>query len=406
MKIKLILNELKKIFKLRNVIVAAAMFITIGTFLGFFSDFVSLPGSFSSQGVSSSAVSIRFSDMLLQKYGESIDLSELPQVKADFEIVSQDVIAAAEKSEYLKRTGSTLTEDFNLKTNGYSDAESPEERQYSYEITYGNRCLEGAKYPLYFARSLQEIIGYFEAAEKSGMKGDISYDIMNTTFTNSIDDNLYIPLLIIIMSLFIIVPYMVEENKSRIAFIEYSSKAGRSSYTNKLIAVVIAMIIMVGTGAGAAVVNFLRWDISKYYGCKIDTLKITHFIEDVYVPSDYNLPLISSKCYSGLTLLELYILLLLGVSLCGILTLLLTAVISYHFDNIFAPFAIGLLLLSIPIAFYERAVITGLNLTSMFNDGSKMLTTKYEPFIFIAVLIAVTVATAVIEIRKKKKAEI
>lgn len=406
MKIKLILNELKKIFKFRNVVVAAAMFITIGTFLGFFSDFVSLPGSFGSQGVSSSDVSIRFSDMLLQKYGESIDLSELPQVKADFEIVSHDVIAAAEKSEFLKRRDLTLAEDFILVSSGYSDDGSPEERQYSYEIAYGNRCLEGAKYPLYFARSLQRIIGYFEAAEKSGMEGDISYDIMSTTFTNSMEYNLVILMLITAMSLFIIIPYMVEENKSKAALLEYSSKTGRSSYMNKLIAVVIAMVIMVGVGAGAAVVNFLRWDISKYYGCKIDTLKITHFIEDVYVPSDYNLPLISSKCYSGLTFLELYILLLLGVSLCGILTLLLAAIISYHFDNIFAPFAIGLLLLSIPIAFYERAVITGLNLSSMFNDGRKMLTTKYEPFIFIAVLIVVTVIAVVIEIRKKKKAEI
>ena len=405
MKIKLILNELKKIFKFRNVIVAAAIFITIGTFLGIFSDFVSLPGSFGSQGVSSSAVSIRFADMLLQKYGESIDLSELPQVKADFEIVSQDVIAAAEKSEYLKRRDLTLTESFSLVSDGYSDDESPEEIQYSYEIACGNRCLEGAKYPLYFARGLQEIIDYFETVEKSGIKSDISYDVMSTTFTNSMTYNLVILMFITAVSLFIIIPYMVEENKSKTALLEYSSKAGRSSYINKLIAVAIAMVIMMGAGAGAAAVNFMGWDISRYYNCKIDTIMVSEYI-DPWRIANFGLSDIFSKCYSGLTLLELYILLLLGVSICGIFTLLLAAIIAYHFDNIFAPFAIGLLLLSIPIAFYERAVITGLNLSSMFSDGSEMLTTKYEPFIFIAVLIVVTVIAVVIEIRKKKKAEI
>ena len=131
-------------------------------------------------------------------------------------------------------------------------------------------------------------------------------------------------------------------------------------------------------------------------------MKITHFIEDVYMPSDYNLPLISSKCYSGLTLLELYILLLLGLSICGILTLLLTAIIAYHFDNIFAPFAIGLLLLSLPIVFFERFISYALD--DFYYE--KMLTTKYEPFIFIAVLIAVTIAAVIIEIRQKKKVEI
>lgn len=406
MKIKLIANELKKIFKLRNVAVAAVMFVAVGVLLGFFSDFVSLPGSFTSQGVSSSDVSIRFSDMLLQKYGETIDLDELPQLKTDFETVSQDIIAAAEKSEYLKRTGSTLTEDFNLKANGDSNDESPEEIQYSFEIRHGNRCLDGAKYPLYFARSLQRIIGYFEDAEKSGMKGNISYDVMSTSITNSIDDNLHIPLLFIIVSLFIIVPYMIEENKSKAALLEYSSKVGRSSCKNKIFAVVIAVFITVGAGACAAAVNFSRWGISRYYGCKIDTLKITHFIEDVFAPSNYNFSLISSKCYSGFTLLEIYILLLLGLSLCGILTLLLAAIIAYHFDNIFAPFAIGLLLLSVPIIFFERAVRVGLSIAPVLNDTGKMLTTNYEPFIFIAVLIALTIIAVVIEIRRKKRTEI
>ena len=406
MKIKLIAEELKKIFKLRNVAVAAVMVVAVGVLLGFFSDFISLSGSFTSQGVFSSDVSIRFSDMLLQKYGETIDMDELPQLKADFETVSQDIIAAAEKSEYLKRTGSTLTEDFNLKANGDSNDESPEEIQYSFEIRHGNRCLDGAKYPLYFARSLQRIIGYFEDAEKSGMKGNISYDVMSTSITNSIDDNLHIPLLFIIVSLFIIVPYMIEENKSKAALLEYSSKVGRASYKNKIIAVVIAMFITVGAGACAAAVNFSGWGISRYYGCKIDTLKITHFIEDVFPPSNYNFSLISSKCYSGFTLLEIYILLLLGLSLCGILTLLLAAIIAYHFDNIFAPFAIGLLLLSVPVIFFERAVRVGLSLAPVLNDTGKMLTTKYEPFIFIAVLMALTIITVVIEIRRKKRAEI
>lgn len=118
--------------------------------------------------------------------------------------------------------------------------------------------------------------------------------------------------------------------------------------------------------------------------------------------SSTNLSDISPKCYSGLTFLELYILLVSGLTTCGILTLFLTAITAYHFDNVFAPFAIGILFLSLPITFYSRFIYKALN----EYDYKKMLTTKYEPFIFIALLIIVTAAAVIIEIRKKKRAEI
>lgn len=407
MNIKLILNELKKIFKFRNVVVAVCVFLFLG-FLTVFRDVNSVISKFDTENypeqipldLSHYSVELKFKDTLLKKYGETIDADELPLVKEELQKFEKQVDSALRNDEILKSAG------FNADTRHYEGLRevSPEVEQYCFTVTEGFYKYDGTDYPVYFENGFREVVNYMETAAEQG-KPQV-YHVMSDTFDYEIGEDLSIILFAVAASLFIVVPYMVSENKSKTALFEYSSKIGRKSYGNKIAAVAVSQFITVGIGALIAAAYFLSWNVSRYYNCKIDTSRIINFIDNNTMPQEYYWPIVSSKCYSGLTLLELYILLLLGVSLCGILTLLLAAIIAYHFDNIFAPFAIGLLLLSIPIAFYERAVITGLNLSSMFSDGSEMLTTKYEPFIFIAVLIAVTVIAVVIEIRKKKKKEI
>lgn len=404
MNLKVISKELIRIFQFRNVVVAVSVFLVLSSlFLGVNGASISkfhtenYPDQISVES-NHYSVELKFKDTLLKKYGGTIDVNELSLIKEELEKFKTQVYEAERNDEVLIRAG------YNAEA-GYFEGNadlSQEDRQQVLDVINGFYQYEGTDYPVYFLKGFQEIVDYMDTAGKYG-KIQI-YHVLSDTVVNGISQNLHLVIFAVIASLFIIVPFMVNENKNQTVIFEYSSKVGRKSYINKIAAVIISQFITVGTGAFMTTALFFLWNVSRYYNCKIDTLIFTlnTFPADIVHSELWN---VSSKLYSGLTFLEFYILLLSGITLCGVMVLLLTAIISYHFDNIFVPFSIGILLLSQIALFYERYVFIGLNLPSFFG-ANRLLTTKYEPFIFIVVLIAVTVATAVIEIRKKKKVEI
>lgn len=404
MNLKVISKELIRIFQFRNVVVAVSVFLVLSSlFLGVNGASISkfhtenYPDQISVES-NHYSVELKFKDTLLKKYGGTIDINELSLIKEELEKFKTQVYEAERNDEVLIRAG------YNAEA-GYFEGNadlSQEDRQQVLDVINGFYQYEGTDYPVYFLKGFQEIVDYMDTAGKYG-KIQI-YHVLSDTVVNGISQNLHLVIFAVIASLFIIVPFMVNENKNQTVIFEYSSKVGRKSYINKIAAVIISQFITVGTGAFMTTALLFLWNVSRYYNCKIDTLIFTlnTFPADIVHSELWN---VSSKLYSGLTFLEFYILLLSGITLCGVMVLLLTAIISYHFDNIFVPFSIGILLLSQIALFYERYVFIGLNLPSFFG-ANRLLTTKYEPFIFIVVLIAVTVATAVIEIRKKKKVEI
>lgn len=77
----------------------------------------------------------------------------------------------------------------------------------------------------------------------------------------------------------------------------------------------------------------------------------------------------------------------------------LASIIAYRFDNIFAPFSIGLLLLALPIIFNERFVYYVIHV----NNYDDFLTTKYEPLIFLGVLLFAAVFVAFMANRERKR---
>lgn len=402
MKINLIANELKKIYKLRYVAVAASVFLLFGYFFVFQGadstikkfDTENYPENITYEnGVYS--VELKFKDMILAKYGNTIDTNELPLVKEELQRFEKQVKEAERNDEILKRAG--FNPDFGAFERNHEL--SDEDQQYVWEYSNGTLRFEGTDYPVYFLDGFQEIVDYMESMAERGENP--VYHVLSDSFGYAIGNELSIIVIAAAASLFMIIPYMVNENKSKIALFEYSSKTGRKSYANKLIAVIITLFITIGTSAGMAAAYFRLWDISRYYDCKIDTMMITShvYLRDLEYA---DLPGIYSKCYTGLTFLELYVLLLLGLSLCGILTVFLASIIAYRFDNIFAPFSIGLLLLSLPIIFNERFVSYVIHV----NNYDDFLTTKYEPLIFLGVLLFAAVFVAFMANRERKKEEI
>lgn len=402
MRIKLILNELKKIYKFRYVTVAAIIFLLFG-YLLVFRGADSRIEKFHTENYPENitykngvySVDLKFKDMLLAKYGKTIDAKELPLVKEELQRFEKQVKEAERKDEILKRAG------FNADIGSFEGNPelSEDDERYVREYSNGTLRFEGTDYPIYFLDGFQEIVDYMEAMAKKGE--NVVYHVMSDAFGYEIGKEFSIVIIAAAASLFMIIPYMVNENKSRIALFEYSSKTGRKSYINKLIAVIITQFITVGAGAGIAAAYFRLWDIPRYYDSKIDTMMI---IKHVYLRDlEYtDLSGIYSRCYTGLTFLEIYVLLLLGISLCGMLTSFLAAIIAYRFDNIFAPFSIGLLLLALPIIFNERFVYYAIHV----NNYDDFLTTKYEPLIFLVVLLFAAVFVAFMANRERKKAEI
>lgn len=404
MNLKVISKELIKIFRFRNVVVAASVFLILsGLFLGVNGASISKfhTENYPDQIFAKSnrySVELKFKDTLLKKYGKTIDANELSLIIEELQKFEKQVYEAKRNDEVLKRAGYNADGDY---FEGNADL-SQEDNRHVLDVINGYYQYEGTDYPVYFLQGFQKIVDYMDTAGKYG-KIQV-YHVLSDTVVEEISQNLHLVIFAVIASLFIIVPFMVNENRSRTVIFEYSSKVGRKSYVNKIAAVIISQFITVGAGAFMTTALLFLWNVSRYYNCKIDTLIFTlnTFPADIVHSELWN---VSFELYSGLTYLEFYILLLSGITLCGVMVLLLTAIISYHFDNIFAPFAIGILLLSLIALFYERYVVIGLNLPSFFG-ANRLLTTKYEPFIFIAVLIALTVTAAVIEIRKKKKVEI
>lgn len=404
MNIKVIGKELKKIFRLRNVAVALCVFLLLSGL--FFSVSGSPISKFHTQDYPEQislesgrySVELKFKDMLLEKYGETIDTDELPIIKEELKKFEKQVYEAEKNDEILKRAG------YNVEM-GYFEGNadiSQDDRRHVLDVINGFYQYEGTDYPVYFVKGFQEIVDYMETAEKYG-KTQV-YHVLSDTVVREFSNNLFMVIFAVIGSLFIIIPFMVNENKSQTVIFEYSSKVGRKSYINKIAAVIISQFITVGVGVFTITALFFLWDVSRYYNCKIDTLIFTlnAYPVDIAGSELWNVPF---KLYSGLTFSEFYVLLLAGITLCGVMILVLAAIAAYHFDNIFAPFALGILLLSLIALFYERFVVTALNFPSFFG-ANRLLTTKYEPFIFTAVLFAVTAVAVIIEIRKNKKAEI
>ena len=87
---RLIINELKKIFKPQSLLIAVLIFLFLClVFPGTLREDISLTVKFDSENypeqipldVSVYSVELKFNDMLLKKYGNSIDSTELPLVK-------------------------------------------------------------------------------------------------------------------------------------------------------------------------------------------------------------------------------------------------------------------------------------------------------------------------------------
>ena len=106
MKINLIAKELKKIFKLRNVVVAVCVFlllVSLSVFRHANSTIIKLDTENYPEKIPFDlkyySVELKFKDMLLTKYGKTIDANELPLIREELQIFGKKLDEAISRPE-------------------------------------------------------------------------------------------------------------------------------------------------------------------------------------------------------------------------------------------------------------------------------------------------------------------
>ena len=393
---RLIINETKKIFSLKHLFITVIIFFFLSfMFPGNFNECVLLIDKFDTENYpeqipldfSKYSVEKKFNDMLLEKYGTYIDNSELPLVQKQFHTFFEQLKGAAQNDDILIRNGIILGEDLSFYSIYESDNApdiSESDQQYIWECTNGVRQLDKTDYPIYFAGALKRIIDYMD--NQNGVSENV-YHILSKDIISGIEKNLQIILWATIAGMFLIIPYMVEERRSNINLFEYTSKVGRKSYVNKIIAVAFSAFFVICVGVICSLVLFFKWNISQYYDCNISTL--------LYMDKNISYSNFLKYCYSEFSLLEAYFTLLLGLLLFGIIVIILTAIVSYHFDNIISAYAVNSLSVVSLAVFFRRYVSYGLS----FESG--VFTTKYE--LYLAIIIVLILLTSIILRSTKRK---
>lgn len=395
---KILLYELKKIFDFKVVILGIVVFLFLNiVFPGTIRENISLYNQYNTENypeqipldLSKYSVDLKYNDMLLEKYGDTVDADELPLLKEQLEVFARQLKYAVENDEILNYYGMRLNSDFTLYT--IYEEEPPltdEEQQYIWECANGVRKLEGTDYPIYFAQALQSTINYIESLMLNDEIEDKSYHVMSSAVVSGIAENIFMVLWATISSFFIIVPYAVKEKQSNIELFEYSSKTGRAAYRNKLLAIIGSLIITIGIGVCVSLLFFGIWDIQRYYNSPVDSLILVNNGADL------------NKFYSGFSLIHIYMGLLLGQFICSIAAVLITAIITYRFGNVISGVLTALVLSSIPVFFNFRYVVFALDFQRV------TLLTKYEPIFFVASVFFIVLICMLLVVNKKKKSEL
>lgn len=388
-------NELKRIFKLKYIFIAVIFLVLTGMiFPGEFIESVKfinkthtdnypdqIPLDFNSY-----SLELMFKDMLLEKYGETIEKDELNLIKSQFNDFSKNVVDAAEKDEMLKRVGLVLNDNYEF-VSVYSPDDSPvfsdEEQEYQWECVNGTKKLEGTEYPLYFLQAFRSLISDAEGYNKD------SYPIMSSTLLGGISDNICMVFMAATAMLIIIIPYATEQKRNNTIAVGYSSKTGRKLYLYKLISVVISSVLFIGVFVIFSVIMFKCCHVQRYYHCIIDS--------NLFQKNNNKL---FGTFYSGISFLWLYAGLILFIFICGVLTSATVYVIASNFDNIISSIAACIPIIAVNILIFYRYIIYALDISKgvlMFN---------FEPIFTGVILLLILTFALTLSYKKQNKYDI
>lgn len=409
---RVFIAELKKIFSLKTFIPALIILLLVTVFVysenpltlthteNYPEELPPVMGRYS--------VDLLFYDMLLEKYGKTIDADEIEEVihlRNDF---AEQVSEAVKKDRVLQKERYYLDEDFNLaQGEAYDDFVYDTEQEFftpvvhytdeEYQyllgcISLGTTRLKETDYPLYFLEGFSSVISDFEKMSKE-IEG-YEYPVMpSRNLVFGISSTFFTIIGAFIAATVIMIPYAVKEKKSNIDILTFASKTGRKTCLRKIGAAGLFSVFAVFVGAVISFLNFSAWDVDRYYASSIDMVMFHKAeIEQINHAGLFTYGEFLEKCYNGMNYLEFYIAMAVLLALCCICMLIIITVISYNFGNTVSAFAASVPFIGVVILFYLRYI-----------EDASILITKYEPIIALAALYLILLAAVVIAVFANKK---
>lgn len=340
---RILLQELKKLFRPRLMVIALVLWLALSFVLSF-RDYGTLytmmhtenyPAHYTVYG-SEYSVELQFTDMLLEEYGPSIEREELPRMQAQLDRMTQQILDAAAKDEVFQRYHITVNPDLSYNEPEYSappitdEADTASnvgpyqsEEDYYYVLAYrdGQLKFDSMDEPVYFAQALRDLIPLL--TEKAARTGEDSlYYVMSNTLLYHLRELLFPVCAVAIAGLICLIPtYAILENKSRTPQLLCSTKTGRRILGYRFGAVAAGSLLCAGVGVLTFAILLIPLDLEPYYHTPI---------RDVLSPQ-LNPPGTFAR---DITYLELLIFLCIFLALAGLIITLLTTLAVFYQRNI------------------------------------------------------------------------
>lgn len=322
-------HEMKKIFKLKTIIPALLIFLFLccifpGSVVDCYYDSKKMDTQNYPEQIpldlSKYSVEKKFNDMLLLKYGLSIDNNEIQSVKSELEMFANEIENAVKKDEILLRNNIVFGSDYSLYSMDADASDiSEKDRQYIYECVNGVRQLEGTKYPLYYAQGFASIITYVE-------QNNTEYKIMSNDVIQYVSNTLIVIVFSVVSSLIILVPYGIDENRSDIIIFEKTTYMRNKILAYKTLSIIMSSLLIILIGVIVSILILIFGNITEYFDCNIETI--------LHLKSGLEFSEFTEKCYSDISVIKIYGLLTLLISIFGICTCVICTFIAFNINNI------------------------------------------------------------------------
>lgn len=306
---RILFYELRKIFKLRAFLPALAVVITLNTMLpGGLSWFPYIKKAYNAQQyaeqieVHSRRYDIASYDLLLQEYGSSLTLADIPKLEKARDDYIALLDAAIKENEICKQYSVTNYHDLVIEHTWYQQYESEYYEKNNGQLSrqlrsdavsdffesiyWGGSSLDykGGSLYLCFPKNCNEIIErmqignqfdkhYAAESEKSIHQADFRFAVLHPEILVKLGESmLNMQLCSLIFALLLLFPYLLSENRSNTYALQYSSKLGRKGARYKVLALSISALCVLLLGAAIAILSFHWLGLSRYYDSFINNV--------------------------------------------------------------------------------------------------------------------------------------
>lgn len=276
---RIIKNEIKKIFNLRNIVILGLISLMMWHLFIYF-EIKYFPNGFPASG--STGLSIE----MLNKYGLTMDEDEFEDFKntrkerekvADKFIQSYEELTSRGVNNYKEFTKNHYTGD-NKDTN--KELNEITSKIFFEDDLNGDQILwelEGRDYLIdrYENKDLWINIGDSTNSKKIEIRdeilnsGDYGSPIYFRVLENYDDLILWINTLILISVVFTISPIFLNDNKNKVNYIQYSTKTGRKLFSKKIVVGILSTLVIISIQLAVFFIIYRKNNTYMFWDCKI-----------------------------------------------------------------------------------------------------------------------------------------